>query len=207
MTKPDERHHSMTHSQAGLRRARWGAAMAIAAVSLLTFTAGANAAIFHPVDGPTFQAAVTTANTNGPGRDTIVMPNFLIPPLSPVTITNDLLITSDHGYQAVNDLPVLDGSSVSPPDADFVTINSGATVHMEGFQISVGSTDPSAVLKNFGTLYLDNMLLNGNAGRPLDNPGSAIVTNTTIDQNFTLAVFSVGSLIMTNSAITRNSGG
>src|SRR5262249_20569319 len=112
---------SMIHSLGVQRPARWGAAMAIAAVFLLSSAAGARAAIFRPADGPALQAAVASANTNGPGRDVIIMSDQSFAPLAPITISSDLVITTDHSLQATPaNTPTLDASSVTPPDVDFI---------------------------------------------------------------------------------------
>src|SRR5262245_3435807 len=100
----------MFHSHGALRPARWGAAMAIAAVGALGFATGANAAIFRPADGAALQTAILAANANGPGRDTIVLPATLISPTTQLFISSDLLITSDHATQAASNLATIDGS-------------------------------------------------------------------------------------------------
>lgn len=202
----------MNRKTAASRLTRWKAALVltVASTSLLG-AASASATTYRPVDGPALQTAITAANSNA-GLDTIILRDDLYQPLTPITITDALVITGDHANQALNGGPTIDGSQVVPYAADFITVAALTNVNFVGFSL-IGATEgiPYAVVRsNGGNIRLDNMLLGGNNGAQFVQSGgaTAVLNNTGITDGAVGGITSnASSLTLNNSTVSGNGNG
>lgn len=199
----------MTRKTAGPRLTRWKGALAltITATALAASASAANAATFTPADGPALQAAITAANAS-PGLDTVILGRAVYQPTAPITITDDLVIDSDHSDQGVGEIPLIDGTFVLPFQSDLFTIQPDVDVTMVGFTVT-GSSEQFAVIRNNGNLRFDSAALSGNAGTGISNEfgSTAVIINATIaDQPVSPGVSTVpGSTTdIVNSTIANN---
>src|SRR5262249_48566195 len=163
-----ERGTLMTNLTAAPRLGRWKAASAlVAAAALLAFAGSAGATVFTPTDGAQLQAAITSANSN-PGADTIKLAAQGYTPSAPMTVTDaaGLVITGDPTVQGSlsTGFPTIDGGSVVPLQADMLTVSAGAKLTLKALTITSASDTSFAVIRNRGTLEVDNSALQGNNG-------------------------------------------
>src|SRR5262249_48726445 len=144
------------------RLGRWGVATAVAVAGSLIFATAANATVYRPTSSQEFITDLTAANINH-GLDTIILPNetSILPP-SPITISDDLIITVDHTWDgAVSgtfDGPQLSGTSVPPAlrSQDGINISAGVRVAIAGIELSGWSDTGFYVINNAGSLRADN---------------------------------------------------
>lgn len=199
----------MTNQTAAPRLRRRRAALALAglAAGSLAFTATAGATTYNPANGAELVTAVNNANTN-PGHDTIVLnaANYL--PTSPLTVADDLTITSNPAHQAPP-TPRLDGAFVNPLQSDLLTINAGVSLRFKNTLVTSSSDLGFTVFRVAGVLDVENAAISGNngAGVIVESGGTATFANSTLDNGNSLAGIVLGTLNLRNSTVTLNTGG
>lgn len=127
----------------------------------------------------------------------------------------------------LNDLTLLDGLGMNPPDVSLPTVNYGGAIYNNG-QLSVNNseiTENRAVLRGggvfnaaTGTIVINNSTLIGNQamltttpgehGGGLYNQGTATITNSTFVNNQTSqtggAIANTGTMVISNSTFSGN---
>jgi hypothetical protein len=206
----------MTNSTAARRLAPWKAAVGIAvsAATAMGFAGSASAAIIPVAPGAgTLAAAISTANGNTDPSNTLTLGDGRYAPTAPLPpITKPLTITGDHANQqpTAGGGARVDCTSLVPPEADVMTVNSGVSVTLQAFTFTTCANTPSfAVIRDKGNLTMWNMTLDGNNGVQLgvSTGATATVNNSVISDGNQEGILADGTLVLNNVTITGNAAG
>lgn len=215
-----ERKTLMKHSPSSPRRAL-KAALALGATAVVSLAlagvASADVIIATPDVGGSdhFTAAINQANTNGAPSNTIMLePGQYLPAHQPITISKNLTISGDHSFQTPEGsgdgaYEVNGSAAVNAGQDNFLVVNTGVTLRLDGFNLDVGGAPSFAAVQVNGTLNTWGMMIAGNPGYAVETGpiGTANLTDTTIWANLNNMVRNNGQLNTKNVSILGGGGG
>jgi hypothetical protein len=152
-----------------------------------------------------FAQAVATANSNAATSNTIILqPGQYIPQHQPITITKNLTISGDHSFQTPPGTGTgieINGGTAQTNNANqnFLQINSGVNVRMDGFNIDAVGFSTFAGIQVNGNLTTWGITSDGDPGYAFVVSGTGTAT-----LNYTQVFSDLQSSIRNGNVLTMN---